>query len=94
MACRPFLVLPFILRDGGRGLVAGGWPLLWLGISTGICNYLYAAGVVYGDSRAHRPVVLRQSGVERPAGAHHPQDAGSRRAGPRRWRSVSPACSS
>jgi drug/metabolite transporter (DMT)-like permease len=43
------LVLPLILRDGGRGLVAGGWPLLWLGISTGICNYLYAASVVYGD---------------------------------------------
>ena len=43
------LVLPFILRDGGRGLMAGGWPLLWLGISTGICNYLYAASVVYGD---------------------------------------------
>jgi drug/metabolite transporter (DMT)-like permease len=44
-----FVVLPFILRDRGRGLVAGGWPLLWLGISTGICNYLYAASVVYGD---------------------------------------------
>jgi len=43
------LVLPFVLRDGGRGLLAGGWPLLWLGVSTGICNYLYAAGVVYGD---------------------------------------------
>jgi drug/metabolite transporter (DMT)-like permease len=43
------LVLPFILRDRGRGLVAGGWPLLWLGISTGVCNYLYAASVVYGD---------------------------------------------
>ena len=43
------LVLPFILRDGGRGLMAGGWPLLWLGISAGICNYLYAASVVYGD---------------------------------------------
>ena len=44
-----FLVLPLILRDGGRGLLAGGWPLLWLGVSTGICNYLYAASVVYGD---------------------------------------------
>jgi drug/metabolite transporter (DMT)-like permease len=43
------LVLPFVLRDRGRGLVAGGWPLLWLGISAGICNYLYAASVVYGD---------------------------------------------
>jgi drug/metabolite transporter (DMT)-like permease len=43
------LVLPFILRDGGRGLVTGGWPLLWLGVSAGICNYLYAASVVYGD---------------------------------------------
>jgi drug/metabolite transporter (DMT)-like permease len=43
------LVLPFILRDGGRGLLAGGLPLLWLGISTGICNYLYAASVVHGD---------------------------------------------
>jgi drug/metabolite transporter (DMT)-like permease len=43
------LVLPLILRDRGRGLMAGGWPLIWLGISTGICNYLYAAGVVYGD---------------------------------------------
>ena len=44
-----FLLLPFILRDGGRGLVAGGVPLLWLGIATGVCNYLYAASVVYGD---------------------------------------------
>ncbi|WP_119300819.1 DMT family transporter [Dongia deserti] len=44
-----FLVLPLILRDRGRGLLAGGWPLLWLGVSTGICNYLYAASVVYGD---------------------------------------------
>ena len=43
------LVLPFVLRHGPRGLIAGGWPLLWLGVSTGICNYLYAAGVVYGD---------------------------------------------
>jgi drug/metabolite transporter (DMT)-like permease len=43
------LVLPLVLRDGGRGLVAGGWPLLWLGLSTGICNYLYAVSVVYGD---------------------------------------------
>ena len=43
------LVLPLVLRDGGRGLVAGGWPLLWLGVSTGICNYLYAVSVVYGD---------------------------------------------
>jgi drug/metabolite transporter (DMT)-like permease len=43
------LVLPLILRDGGRGLLAGGWPLLWLGISTGICNYLYATSVVHGD---------------------------------------------
>jgi len=43
------LVLPLILRDGGRGLMAGGWPLLWLGVSTGICNYLYAVSVVYGD---------------------------------------------
>jgi len=43
------LVLPFILRNRGRGLAAGGWPLLWLGVSTGICNYLYAASVVYGD---------------------------------------------
>jgi drug/metabolite transporter (DMT)-like permease len=43
------LVLPLVLRDGGRGLAAGGWPLLWLGISTGICNYLYAVSVVYGD---------------------------------------------
>ena len=43
------LVLPFVLRDGGRGLMAGGWPLLWLGMSAGICNYLYAASVVYGD---------------------------------------------
>ena len=44
-----FIVLPFVLRDGGHGLVAGGWPLLWLGLSTGICNYLYAVSVVYGD---------------------------------------------
>ncbi len=44
-----FLVLPLVLRDGGRGLIAGGWPLLWLGVATGICNYLYAASVVYGD---------------------------------------------
>ena len=43
------LVLPFVLHDGGRGLKAGGWSLLWLGVSTGICNYLYAASVVYGD---------------------------------------------
>src|SRR5262249_49154706 len=43
------VVLPLILRDRGRGLMAGGWPLLWLGISTGVCNYLYAASVVYGD---------------------------------------------
>lgn len=44
-----FVVLPLILRDRGRGLLSGGWPLLWLGMSTGICNYLYAASVVYGD---------------------------------------------
>lgn len=44
-----FLVLPFALRNGAQGLVAGGWPLLWLGLSTGICNYLYATSVVYGD---------------------------------------------
>jgi drug/metabolite transporter (DMT)-like permease len=44
-----FLLLPFVLRDGGRGLIAGGAPLLWLGIATGICNYLYAVSVVYGD---------------------------------------------
>ncbi|MEZ5831028.1 MAG: DMT family transporter [Dongiaceae bacterium] len=43
------LVLPFVLRDRGRGLAAGGPALLWLGLSTGICNYLYAASVVYGD---------------------------------------------
>jgi drug/metabolite transporter (DMT)-like permease len=41
--------LPFALRRGVGGLIAGGWPLLWLGIGTGICNYLYAASVVYGD---------------------------------------------
>lgn len=43
------IVLPFVLRNGVGGLVGGGWPLLWLGIATGICNYLYAASVVYGD---------------------------------------------
>lgn len=43
------IFLPFALRKGGGGLRAGGWPLFWLGLSTGICNYLYAASVVYGD---------------------------------------------
>ncbi len=43
------IFLPLALRKGGSGLLAGGWPLLWLGLSTGICNYLYAASVVYGD---------------------------------------------
>ena len=46
----PALVfMPFALRKGIGGLVGGGWPLFWLGVSTGICNYLYAASVVYGD---------------------------------------------
>lgn len=44
-----FVVLPFVLRGGARTLFTSGWPLLWLGLSTGICNYLYAASVVYGD---------------------------------------------
>lgn len=43
------IFLPLVLRKGTGSLVAGGWPLLWLGIATGICNYLYAASVVYGD---------------------------------------------
>jgi drug/metabolite transporter (DMT)-like permease len=43
------LTLPLALRKGTASVMAGGWPLLWLGVSTGICNYLYAVGVVYGD---------------------------------------------
>lgn len=43
------LTLPLVLRKGTASLLAGGWPLFWLGVGTGICNYLYAAGVVYGD---------------------------------------------
>ncbi len=42
-------VLPWVLRNGTASLRSGGWPLFWLGLSTGACNYLYAAGVVYGD---------------------------------------------
>ena len=46
----PILVtLPLVLRNGTASLRGGGWPLFWLGLSTGACNYLYAAGVVYGD---------------------------------------------
>src|SRR6185503_6471760 len=46
----PILVtLPLVLRNGTGSLRIGGWPLVWLGLSTGACNYLYAAGVVYGD---------------------------------------------
>lgn len=46
----PALVfLPLALRNGIGALIGGGWPLFWLGVSTGICNYLYAASVVYGD---------------------------------------------
>jgi drug/metabolite transporter (DMT)-like permease len=43
------ILLPFVLRNGIGGLMAGGWPLVWLGVSIGACNYLYAASVVYGD---------------------------------------------
>lgn len=43
------LMAPFAVRPALRGVLTVGWPLLWLGVSTGICNYLYAAGVVYGD---------------------------------------------
>ena len=46
----PILVtLPLVLRNGTASLTGGGWPLFWLGLATGACNYLYAAGVVYGD---------------------------------------------
>ena len=46
----PILVtLPLVLLRGMGSLRIGGWPLFWLGLSTGACNYLYAAGVVYGD---------------------------------------------
>lgn len=43
------LTLPLVLRKGTTSLMSGGWPLFWLGLSTGICNYLYAVSVVYGD---------------------------------------------
>ncbi len=46
----PILVtLPMVLGKGAGSLRAGGWPLFWLGLAMGACNYLYAAGVVYGD---------------------------------------------